>query len=615
MRTIGPHDRDPFHRHNQLPPTLAVLATAAAYSATLSFKFVYDDNQQIILNPMVQSWRNVPDYFVKNVWSQWGLFAHSVYYRPIFLAWLLLNFKLFGLSPMWWHLSTLCAHLAATWLVFVLTRQVTDDSYTSLIAALLFGLQPVHVEAVAWISGVTDPLLAIFLLCSSLYYLRARVPTGNDGGKRLHFVVSLALFALALLTKETAAVFPAIIVVYEWVLGPSSRGPFEKTKFEEYSRRAKAAFAQAFPYFALLLAYLVIRALVLKSLVGTVTPLSLGTQLFTIPSLALLYIKHLLWPFNLSVFYNIPYVNTPGLSNFLLPMVLITLVAAVLLWWARRSRAVGVAAAWLMLPILPALKISAYRSGDIFHDRYVYLPSIGFAILVAVGLRQIGSAIAKDYYYTPAVVALILACLYGYGAMKESRYWASNLKLYSRALELTPNHVDATSNLAAELVDERRFSEAIPYYKKVIKQRPDAWQPYHGLSYCYYQSGWYTDAMVYIRRAIQLSPENPVLHLRLAIILIATDRLDEAEDEGRKALALQTSAEGINLRFQGGETGRDFVYHFTLGEILKRRGDLQAALAEFKAGLANQPDEVNAQMARQTVGWLETELSKAESKR
>jgi tetratricopeptide (TPR) repeat protein len=328
-----------------------------------------------------------------------------------------------------------------------------------------------------------------------------------------------------------------------------------------------------------------------------------------------MYLKHLVWPFNLSVFYNTPYVNTPGLTNFLLPLVLISLVAALLLWWARRARAVAVAAAWLVLPILPALKISAYEAGDIFHDRYLYLPSIGFAILVAVGLRQIGSAIAKDYSYAPAVVAFMLACLYGYGALRESRPWAADLRLYSHALEVSPNHFGAVSNLGAELADQRRYDEAIPYLKKALEQRPDAWKLYHALSYCYYQYGRYGEALVYIRRAIQLSPDNPVLHLRLGITLIATDRLAEAEDAVRKALALQTGGKGINVRFQGAETGGEFIYHFTLGDILKSRGDLRGALAEFNAGLADQPDEGNAQKAQQTVRWLEAELSKAEDKR
>ena len=114
-------------RHIWLPPTLALLAAAAAYSVTLSFEFVYDDNQQIIINPLVQSWTYLPSYFVTDVWSQWGIFAHSVYYRPAFLTWLLLNFKLFGLNPVWWHLTTLSAHLVATWLVYLLTRRITAD--------------------------------------------------------------------------------------------------------------------------------------------------------------------------------------------------------------------------------------------------------------------------------------------------------------------------------------------------------------------------------------------------------------------------------------------------------------------------------------------------------
>ena len=177
---------------------------------------------------------------------------------------------------------------------------------------------------------------------------------------------------------------------------------------------------------------------------------------------------------------------------------------------------------------------------------------------------------------------------------------------------MSPNNVGAITNVGVELAEQRRYDEAIPYLKKAVEQRPDTWKPYHALSYCYYQYGRYGEAIVYIRRALQLSPENAVLHLRLGITLIAADRLDEAEDAVRKALTLQTGGKGIDLRFQGAETGSDFIYHFTLGDILRRKGDLRGALAEFRAGLADKPDEGNAEKARQVVRWLEAELSKAE---
>src|SRR5574340_712765 len=194
-----------------LLPLLLLAATFIVYVGTLQFEFVYDDMGQIVNNPVVHSWRYLPWYFHSNVWMQ--QYAVGNYYRPLFLFWLLLNYTLFGLQPLFWHLTTVLAHLAVTWMVYLLVRRLTSDQATAAIAALLFGLHPIHLEAVAWISGVTEPLLAMLLVPAFLCYLNYR----ERGRARRWLLLSLLLFALALLTKETAVVLPALLFAYAWI--------------------------------------------------------------------------------------------------------------------------------------------------------------------------------------------------------------------------------------------------------------------------------------------------------------------------------------------------------------------------------------------------------------
>src|SRR5947208_1322185 len=100
-------------------------ATFLTYLGTLQFEFVYDDLGQIVANPAVQSWKYFPMYFRANVWMQ--QLAVGNYYRPVFLAWLLLNHTFFGLHPALWHLTTILSHVAVTALVFVLALRLTRD--------------------------------------------------------------------------------------------------------------------------------------------------------------------------------------------------------------------------------------------------------------------------------------------------------------------------------------------------------------------------------------------------------------------------------------------------------------------------------------------------------
>jgi len=158
----------------RLAPFLVLAATFLAYAAVSSFGFVYDDESQIVHDSFVQQWHFVPAYFTSHVW-QW-IYPHvgGNYYRPVFLLWLLLNFKVFGLHPAGWHLAVLALHLVATWQVYRLALRLTGSQPAAAIAALLFGLHPVHIEAVAWISGVTEPLAAVFILGSLLSWMRYR---------------------------------------------------------------------------------------------------------------------------------------------------------------------------------------------------------------------------------------------------------------------------------------------------------------------------------------------------------------------------------------------------------------------------------------------------------
>jgi hypothetical protein len=139
---------------------VALVLTALAYLATLRFGFVYDDLPQIVNNPTLTTWKTLPGLFTSHSWA--FLLPHwdGNYYRPLFMTWLLLNRKLFDLYTPAWHASNLLVHLIATWLSFVVARQLFRDSTKAGSVALLFGLHPIHIETVAWVSGATDTLMA-----------------------------------------------------------------------------------------------------------------------------------------------------------------------------------------------------------------------------------------------------------------------------------------------------------------------------------------------------------------------------------------------------------------------------------------------------------------------
>lgn len=563
---------------------LVLVSTCAVYLPTRKFDFVFDDRALIIENPLLRSWRFVPHYFTQNLTSHLFPHAPSSYYRPGLLLWLFVNYTLFQLKPWCWHLTTLVAHLSVTLSVYLLARRILRDTLVAGATALVFGLHPVHVESVAWVMGVVDPLPALLLILSLLAYLRGRE---RIRGARGWAAASLIVYALALLTKENALVLPLIVLAHETIFRARD---LESPAAASPGRRIRRAIAAAAPYVALTTPYLIARVIVLKGLSHAAVALPLRTIILTWPSVLCAYLRLLVWPFGLSAFYGRPYVTTPGFSNFVLPVAVLAGAALGLAWWAKRSPAAGFATAWLVLPILPTLNLSIFPEGEIVHDRYLYLPSVGFSFLVALALRRLSVARFPKLPVAPRALILAIVCSLGLGTVDQSLYWANNLALYRRGVAIAPHNNLARNNLANELLERGLYNDAVGLYGRVLADKPDYWLANYNLGFAYYKLGKLPEAERYLRRAIEISPIDPDQFVYLGVTYLKMGRLDDAAHSIRHALELRPDGRG---------------YHFALGTVMKAKGDFPAALAQFKTELAYNPEQ---KAAREQISEIEARL-------
>src|SRR5215471_13161316 len=156
---------------------LICLAGTIAYLAVPSFQFVHDDRFIILENPSLLHMSSIPQYFLHHLWSNKPDMPPT-YYRPLFSTWLNLNYALFGPHAAGWHIAALCVHLLASVLTYRLVSTIFGDRATGLLAGLLFAVHPAHVESVAWVSGITDPLTAVFVITAFLACRKARNARG-----------------------------------------------------------------------------------------------------------------------------------------------------------------------------------------------------------------------------------------------------------------------------------------------------------------------------------------------------------------------------------------------------------------------------------------------------
>jgi tetratricopeptide (TPR) repeat protein len=544
-----------------LGPVLVLAATFIAYAAVSAFGFVYDDEAQVVHASFIRHWSFLPAYFTTHVWHWMYPHAQGVYYRPLFLSWLLVNFKLFALHAPAWHLALLAVHLLVTWQVYRLCLRLTGSNTAACVAALIFGLHPDHIEAVAWISGATDPLVAAFVLASLLAYIAFR-----NGESRRGLLLAHIWFALALLTKETGVLVPALLFCFDLIFPADEQAkPLD---------RAAASIRRLWPMAAIFGAYLIARYAALGgALAHRQSNLSAAEQLLTLPSLLVFYGRLLLYPVGLSAFYDMPY--TTSVAKALAAAVAVSAVVATVIYlaWRSRSRAGAFGLVLLFVPLLPLLKLDVFAPKDFAHDRYLYLSSIGFALLL--GLAFVYLTRGKWRAIAVASCAL-LAVAYAGATLMQSLNWASNITLYARGLAISPNAPVARVDFANEFLKLGDVKRAQQEYQTVLKADPNFWLARYGLGYSEYLAGdcesaardleiaarqnpTDADALFYLgqcrvllgdrpngielmRRGIELDPQLPNLHAKLADVLQASNNPTDL----RAALDLYRTEVSIN---------------------------------------------------------------------
>src|SRR5258708_7169674 len=184
-----------------------------------------------------------------------------------------------------------------------------------------------------------------------------------------------------------------------------------------------------------------------------------------------------------------PWVGSVSALDLMLAGVIVVFIGIGLFFWARRFRLVAFFSLWMLLPILPLLNVSVFKDGEIAHDRYLYLPSIGFCVLLAVAVRHLkpGSTRFHGMRIAQVLVFLGLACFFGLATWSQESIWASDLSLASRGVAIAPHNVIAANNLGKELALRGDYNSAIPLFRQVTDRKAGYWLANFNLGYVYYR--------------------------------------------------------------------------------------------------------------------------------
>jgi Flp pilus assembly protein TadD len=548
---------------------LIVAATVLAYANSLSGAFVFDDTKQIAGNSALRFWGNILRAFTSDVWSfQRGTLTKDIpppYYRPLFTAYLTINYKLFGLWEPGWHLMNLLVHCGATVLIFFLIKRLSGDRLIATMAALLFGLHPAHVESVSWISGIPDPLAALFYVPSLIWYVRYRTE-----GQTKFLVASLIAYGLSALCKETPLALPLVFIVWELA---RTKGP------HSLSARGREIVPQMIPFAVVAAAYLALRFAVLGRLSWKhpfMAQVPDSAIWMTVPYVFVKYLQHLVAPFYLSLIYGTSFVTSAADPRFLAPLAVIVGLG-ILLWTYRRrlSGQIWIALTLIVAPLLPVLNLKVFHYEYIIQDRYLYLPSIGFCYLIAILVMQFSKA-KKEF---AAALAVIIIVAFGAGTFAQNRVWHDAVALWRRAVHYSPDSWSTHYNLGLAYLDQRQYQPALNELMEAKRLNPREPTVLNNLALARSGAGDSLGAIPIVREALKLDPELIEGHNNLGAFLFDRKEFNEARVEFLEVL--KRDPHSVSARFN-------------LARTLALMGEHPSAIREFEIVLTQKPDDAEA---------------------
>jgi protein O-mannosyl-transferase len=610
-----------------------------AYVSSLSNGFVWDDNQQIVMNPVLRAGSPWAHLFLSDAWSyaHRDQPAHSNYYRPLQMVSYRVTADWFGLQPQYLHILSVLFALAAVLAAFSVYLKLTRRLAVAFAAAALFAVHPVHSEAVDWISALPELGCATFFLIAFNLFLSVRSPSSDHNSDQSSdqssdmtpewhprrwssLCLSLLAFAAALLWKETAVVFPAIIAAYVFCFAP-----------DNFRKRLRSSARLSFPFWCVLAAYLALRFRILGFLsmhqrIWKLTPLQVGLNAF---HLMAMYWWKLVAPLHLNAYYVFSPVRSIADPRAIVGILFVAMACAAIRHAFSRAPLAAFASLWVFITLLPVMNIYALGR-NVFAERYLYLPSVGFCLLAALiaasAMNRLPENRLPEKFQKPLAALLLTAIVlwFSWETFTRNPDWHDDATLFGATLASSPDAPFVHFMVAATESDNPADSQsAEAHYLQAIalaqSENPpdllDLARSQQGLASFYADRGDYARALQILHQWREFVPDDPQLDGEEGLVLLKSGRWQNAEPLLNRAFAARPhdenvlnalgllaweykrnldEAEGYFTRALAIHTAKDDFQaslHNNLGGVYGDRQQLPSALEQFESAVAISPGD------------------------
>ncbi len=537
-------------------------AVFVAYLPAWHGGFIWDDDTHISDNETLRSWNGLRD-----IWFQPGA---TCQYYPLSFTVFWLDYHLWGLNPLGYHLQNLLLHgLVAILLWQVLKRLEVRAAW---LAGAIFALHPVNVMSVAWMTELKNTLSGALVLGAAWAYLRfarlgvyeTRTPAGTDWRWGL---LSLALFQLAMFAKTAVSFLPVTLLLLVWW------------------KRGRIRWRHAWPLpvmlgLAVSLGLVTLHVEHIHGAAGDNFQMGLWERVLVSGRSFWFYLGKMIFPYPLTFIYERWKINAGAWWQWLYPVATAGWLAG--LWLLRKRIGRGVSVAMLHFYIatsfLVLIQVLYMMLFTFVSDHWLYFGGLSVAALLAVGIDAALEVVAHDRLLLKRAFYGTLLLTLGVLTWRQCGMYANLETLWQATLARNPDCFLARNNLGNVFFRNGQMNEAIEQYQKALAAWPHYALARNNLGNAFLQTGRLDEAVAQYQQALALDPGDAATHDNFGNALLKTGREAAAIAQYQQALALQPE---------------DAAIHDHLGNALLKRGQVDEAAVHFQKALALEPDNAD----------------------
>ena len=575
MRARKPTEENkPTHRafsrgQLALGAVLIFIVTAITLYPTLRNGFTnWDDDLMVTKNPKVF---HLSATGIKTIFTTFDVST----YVPLTILSYAVEYRTAGLNPRVFHMTNYLLHLLNCLLVFGLILLLSRNFKIAFLTTLLFGVHPLHVESVAWITERKDVLYSLFFLAGLILYLRFQVLR-----KAYLYVLAIVSFVLSLLAKPMAITFPLVLLLLDYL---------RKRKIDRESIKEKI------PFFGLSLIFILINLMAQESLQY---PIRRYIQhVFIFGYNLLFYLFRTILPVDLSALHPYP----QGLPTIPLPYLaclLLVIAAAVLLYrYARNNRTVMFGALFFFITILPVSQLIPLVGPAMVSERYTYIPILGLFFLISTGFARFyekKAAGTRRYLLTILAAGIIAAC--ALLSRQRAYAWKNSYVLWNDVLAKYPNQPLPYNNLGTLYYEQGDNDRALEFFDKSIALKSDYADAYHNRGLIDMKKGMLDQALEDFTLAIKYKPKNYSSYNARGVVYYQMQDLTRAAADFNESIKLRPD---------------EYEAYNNMGNVYYARARMTEAIAAYRRSLDINPGYAEANYNLGSAYYLQGEYRPA----